>query len=56
MIALLFDWLFGSPRTRLKYTCDKHGNSGTTWVLVADNMAHRRCTKCHLDAYKEAEK
>jgi hypothetical protein len=55
VIAAFSDWLFGRPHARLNYTCDKHGSSKTTWVLVADNMAHRRCTQCHLDASKKAK-
>jgi hypothetical protein len=55
MIAAFSDWLFGRPHARLNYSCTKHGSSKTTWVLVADNMAHRRCTQCHLDASKKAK-
>lgn len=53
MFTAVTNWLFGRPRARLNYSCTKHGSSKTTWVLVADGMAHRRCTQCHLDASKK---
>jgi hypothetical protein len=53
LFTAVTNWLFGKPRARLNYSCTKHGSSKTTWVLVADGMAHRRCTQCHLDASKK---
>lgn len=55
MFTAVISWLFGNFRARRKYNCAKHGSSEATWVLTTNNIAHRRCMQCHLDATKKAK-
>lgn len=53
MIALLTSWLFGGPRTRLKYTCDKHGTIATVLRFERDKEAKRYCAACFRETLRE---